>query len=181
MPSKNEPEQRSRQPSQGSSNSDGKHDPEQVMQKSFGLARKMISRWGMSKQLGPAAFSQSEDHMFLGKEMAQRREHSDATAAIIDEEIHDLLEDIESRATNCWRKIATVSKPWPARCRNTKRWSATRLSSSWKLEFGRAMITVPADGASAGNISRQAPPNTVDAVRASRWSGLPGCVRPYRC
>lgn len=62
------------------------------------LARRMVSRWGMSQRIGPAAFTDSEDHIFLGKEMAKGREHSEATATIIDEEIEKLLKDIESDA-----------------------------------------------------------------------------------
>jgi cell division protease FtsH len=62
------------------------------------LARRMIGRWGMSERLGPTAFTESDQHVFLGKEMAQERTHSEATAAIIDEEIQELLKDIESKA-----------------------------------------------------------------------------------
>lgn len=60
------------------------------------LARRMVAHWGMSKRIGPAAFPQNEDHVFLGKEVAQGREHSEATATIIDEEIQALLKDIEA-------------------------------------------------------------------------------------
>lgn len=60
------------------------------------LARRMVAHWGMSERLGPAAFPQNEDHVFLGKEMAQGREHSERTAAIIDEEIQRILREIEA-------------------------------------------------------------------------------------
>ena len=62
------------------------------------LARRMIGRWGMSERLGPASFTESDQHVFLGREMAQGRNHSEATAAAIDEEIRSLLKDIEDRA-----------------------------------------------------------------------------------
>ncbi|MBS3743629.1 MAG: ATP-dependent zinc metalloprotease FtsH [Wenzhouxiangellaceae bacterium] len=68
------------------------------------LARRMVGRWGMSERLGPAAFSESDDHVFLGKEMAQGRNHSEATAAAIDEEIQKLLKDIESGARDLLEK-----------------------------------------------------------------------------
>ncbi|MFC3284518.1 ATP-dependent zinc metalloprotease FtsH [Litchfieldella rifensis] len=60
------------------------------------LARRMVAHWGMSKRIGPAAFPQSEQHVFLGKEIGQGREHSETTATVIDEEIRQLLEDIEA-------------------------------------------------------------------------------------
>ena len=62
------------------------------------LARRMIGRWGMSERLGPTSFTESDQHVFLGREMAQGRNHSEATAAAIDEEIRSLLKDIEDRA-----------------------------------------------------------------------------------
>ncbi|SDL37532.1 cell division protease FtsH [Modicisalibacter muralis] len=62
------------------------------------LARRMIAHWGMNEHIGPAAFPQSEQHVFLGKEISQGREHSEATAAIIDAEIRKLLGAIEAHA-----------------------------------------------------------------------------------
>jgi len=64
------------------------------------LARRMIARWGMSARLGPVSFSDGEEQVFLGKQMARERNHSEATAAAIDEEIRNLLKDIEHRARN---------------------------------------------------------------------------------
>jgi len=64
------------------------------------LARRMIARWGMSARLGPVSFSDGQEQVFLGKQMARERNHSEATAAAIDEEIRNLLKDIEHRARN---------------------------------------------------------------------------------
>ena len=50
------------------------------------LARRMITRWGMGK-LGLAAFKADEEHPFLGYELSQGRDYSEATAARIDEEV----------------------------------------------------------------------------------------------
>ncbi|GAA0638101.1 ATP-dependent zinc metalloprotease FtsH [Halomonas beimenensis] len=61
------------------------------------LARRMVARWGMSDRVGPVVFSQSQDHVFLGKEMAHPREHSEETASLVDEEIRRLLTDVEAR------------------------------------------------------------------------------------
>ncbi|TVS13606.1 MAG: ATP-dependent metallopeptidase FtsH/Yme1/Tma family protein [Wenzhouxiangella sp.] len=62
------------------------------------LARRMIGRWGMSERLGPVSFTESDQHVFLGKEMSQGRNHSETTAALIDEEVQKLLKEIEARA-----------------------------------------------------------------------------------
>jgi len=57
------------------------------------IARRMVTYWGMSKRLGPVAFRDSEDHPFLGKEMAEPRRYSEHTAQVIDEEIMRLLNE----------------------------------------------------------------------------------------
>jgi cell division protease FtsH len=56
------------------------------------LARRMVTRWGMG-ELGLAAFQADEEHPFLGYELAQGRDYSEATAARIDEEIRRLLSE----------------------------------------------------------------------------------------
>ena len=59
------------------------------------IARQMVANWGMSESLGPVAFIQSEEHVFLGKEITQCKEYSEHTAQIIDQEINQLLTSIE--------------------------------------------------------------------------------------
>lgn len=62
------------------------------------LARRMVAQWGMNEQLGPVNFPASEEHPFLGMEMAQPKEFSDATARLIDQEVENLVKRNESRA-----------------------------------------------------------------------------------
>jgi len=59
------------------------------------LARRMVSQWGMSKKLGPAAFPRGEEHIFLGREMTQQRDFSEQTAQLIDEEVRALMGERE--------------------------------------------------------------------------------------
>jgi cell division protease FtsH len=54
------------------------------------LARRMVTRWGMG-DLGLVAFEVDEEHPFLGYELAQGRDYSEATAARIDQEVQRLL------------------------------------------------------------------------------------------
>ena len=56
------------------------------------LARHMVTRWGMGK-LGLMSFQSGEHQPFLGYELAQGREYSEATAARIDQEVQRLLEE----------------------------------------------------------------------------------------
>jgi cell division protease FtsH len=54
------------------------------------LARRMVTRWGMGS-LGPVAFQADEEHPFLGYEISQGRDYSEATAARIDQDVQQLL------------------------------------------------------------------------------------------
>ncbi len=55
------------------------------------IAQKMIRSWGMSEELGPLSYAQGEEHVFLGREIAQHRDYSEATAQKIDAEITRLI------------------------------------------------------------------------------------------
>lgn len=63
------------------------------------IARRMVTRWGMSEAIGPVAFRDGEEHPFLGKEMAaEHREYSDDTARVIDSEVQQFLIQANNRA-----------------------------------------------------------------------------------
>jgi cell division protease FtsH len=62
------------------------------------LVRRMVTRWGMSEELGPVAYGDSEEHVFLGKDFSHRRDFSEATAQRIDEEVTRIIKDCYKRA-----------------------------------------------------------------------------------
>jgi cell division protease FtsH len=62
------------------------------------LARKMVCEWGMS-DLGPLSFGKKEEQIFLGREIAQHRDYSEATAVMIDEEVRKLVKKAYDRAS----------------------------------------------------------------------------------
>ncbi|MCG6985764.1 MAG: ATP-dependent zinc metalloprotease FtsH [Thiocapsa sp.] len=73
---------------------------EEDLKQATRLARHMVTHWGMSEKLGPVAFRRGEEHIFLGREMAQQRDFSEHTAQIIDDEIGRLVGEIESRVVD---------------------------------------------------------------------------------
>jgi cell division protease FtsH len=62
-----------------------------------GLARQIVTRFGMSK-LGPRTFGQQEEMIFLGREIHERRDYSEKVAQDIDQEIHHLLAEAQVTA-----------------------------------------------------------------------------------
>jgi cell division protease FtsH len=62
------------------------------------IARAMVTRWGMSKKLGPRTFGRSEELVFLGREISETRNYSEKIAEEIDDEVASLIEEAQIRA-----------------------------------------------------------------------------------
>src|SRR5690606_40800382 len=74
------------------------------IQQATGLARRMVTEWGMSDKLGRLRYSDNEEEVFLGHSVTQRKNVSDATAKLIDEEIRRILEEGEAKARRILRE-----------------------------------------------------------------------------
>jgi cell division protease FtsH len=70
------------------------------------LARKMVTEYGMSKKLGPRTFGQRQELVFLGREISEQKDYSDKIAQIIDEEVHNIIQ----QAYNTAKKKLTANK-----------------------------------------------------------------------
>jgi len=70
------------------------------------LARKMVTEYGMSEELGPRTFGQKQELVFLGREISEQRDYGDKIADEIDEEVHSLI----ARAYNTAKKILSENK-----------------------------------------------------------------------
>ncbi|MCK5783881.1 MAG: ATP-dependent zinc metalloprotease FtsH [Desulfobacterales bacterium] len=55
------------------------------------LASYMVRAWGMSEELGPLSYGKQDEQIFLGREISQHRDYSEATARMIDTEIAKLV------------------------------------------------------------------------------------------
>ncbi len=62
------------------------------------LARRMVSEWGMSEELGPVAYQHGAPHPFLGRQLAEEKDYSEQTAWLIDKEIQELLRRMKQEA-----------------------------------------------------------------------------------
>src|SRR6267378_46557 len=68
------------------------------LEKATDMSRKMVCEWGMSEALGPLTFGKKEEQIFLGREIAQHQDYSEATAVLIDQEVKRLCLDAYDRA-----------------------------------------------------------------------------------
>ena len=62
------------------------------------VARQMVTRFGMSEKLGPVALGRQQGNMFLGRDIMSERDFSEETAAIIDSEVRQLVDQAYDRA-----------------------------------------------------------------------------------
>jgi cell division protease FtsH len=62
------------------------------------MARTMVTRWGMSENLGPMVYGQKEEMIFLGREISEQRDYSEAIAEKIDQEVRTLVNSAYDKA-----------------------------------------------------------------------------------
>ena len=67
------------------------------IQRASGLARKMVTVYGMSDKIGTISFESGHDEIFIGRSMAQQRTYSEKVAAEIDEEIKAIIDGAAAR------------------------------------------------------------------------------------
>jgi cell division protease FtsH len=62
------------------------------------MARAMVTRLGMSNHLGPMVYGQKEELIFLGREISEQRDYSEAVAQDIDKEVRKLVSEAHEKA-----------------------------------------------------------------------------------
>ena len=65
------------------------------------MARKMVTEWGMSEKLGFLHYGSDQEEVFLGHSVAQSKNMSDATAALVDAEVRRIVDESYQRAEQC--------------------------------------------------------------------------------
>jgi cell division protease FtsH len=70
----------------------------QDIQQATEMARHMVCEWGMADELGPVAYGQEDEPIFLGKEIARHKDYSEDTAQRIDRAIREILNEARARA-----------------------------------------------------------------------------------
>ncbi|MEO8209162.1 MAG: ATP-dependent zinc metalloprotease FtsH [bacterium] len=62
------------------------------IERATGMARKMVCEFGMSEKLGPIAYGQKQEEVFLGREITQHKDYSESTQIMIDDEIKKIVQ-----------------------------------------------------------------------------------------
>lgn len=78
------------------------------------LARSMVTQYGMSDELGPRVYGEKQEMVFLGREISEQRDYSDAIAQKIDEEVRFIIDEAYEQAKSILvtnqDKLALIAK-----------------------------------------------------------------------
>ena len=70
------------------------------IEKASDLARKMVTRWGMSEKMGTVAYGKSQEHVFMGRDFGTTRDFSEEFAAELDREVKNIIDSRYEVARN---------------------------------------------------------------------------------
>ena len=84
------------------------------IQRASAIARNMVMRFGMSDKLGSVVFETGHDEVFIGRSMAQAKTYSEEVAAVIDQEVRELVDQAyvrcENILTRCRRELEITAR-----------------------------------------------------------------------
>ncbi len=68
------------------------------IERATAIARNMVTKWGLSRRLGPLTYSEEDGEVFLGRTVTQHKQVSDATVHAIDKEVREIVDTAYERA-----------------------------------------------------------------------------------
>ena len=68
------------------------------IKKATKVARKMVTRFGMSEDIGVICYDDDDDEVFIGRDLAHAKSHSEAVSAEIDREVKEIIDECYARA-----------------------------------------------------------------------------------
>jgi cell division protease FtsH len=80
------------------------------LQNATGLARRIVTEYGMSKKIGPDTYPEREEQFFLGRDIATQAHYSEATAQLIDKEVNDVIFAAHKKATQALKTKRALLK-----------------------------------------------------------------------
>ncbi|MBW1697780.1 MAG: ATP-dependent zinc metalloprotease FtsH [Deltaproteobacteria bacterium] len=132
------------------------------------LAQKMVRSWGMSDSLGPLSYAKEEEHIFLGREIAQHRDYSEETARKIDEEVKKLINQAYDRAKQVLEENMDILHKLAGLLLEKETVMGAELDEL--IHTMRPGIELPSGKASAGGKTSEPKPDPTDSAKSSEQS-----------
>ena len=80
----------------------------QDIKQATAMAKNMVVKYGMSDKIGMINLDDNQEEVFIGRDLAHQKGYSEQTAAIIDEEVHSIVDSCYKRAENILRENENV-------------------------------------------------------------------------
>jgi cell division protease FtsH len=142
------------------------------IKRATGLARRMITDFGMSDKLGPRTFGDKQELIFLGREISEQKDYGDKTADTIDTEIDRVIQEAQQTAS----KILTENKSKLMKL--AKRLIAQETLEGEELEKVFNELALPKRARKVGKTTTPAPVKPVGEVEpAPKPKEVPGVPR----
>ncbi|MBQ2802349.1 MAG: ATP-dependent zinc metalloprotease FtsH [Lachnospiraceae bacterium] len=78
------------------------------IKKATQVARRMVTKYGMSENIGVICYDDDDDEVFIGRDLAHTKSHSEVIAGEIDREVKEIIDECYKRATNVIMKYESV-------------------------------------------------------------------------
>jgi cell division protease FtsH len=158
------------------------------IEKATGMARKMVTEFGMSERIGAIKLGQSTGEVFLGRDMGHQRDYSEQVAGVVDEEVRKLIEnahdrpgtsstatatsstssDLLEKETLGTKELAEIFAPSSSACCARRGCSATPAPSASGRRCSR-----PPDGWSSNGHAPMPPPGSAPQDQGAAAAGYP--------
>ena len=124
------------------------------------IARAMVTRWGMSEKLGPLVYGKKEELVFLGKEIGEQRDYSEAVAQEIDSEVRRLVAEAHDTALSVLKEHRDKVDAVAARLMEIETLDMAEFEAVWSGQLpprDKGTTTPPPAPAAPGKPSPEAP------------------------
>ncbi|MCC2627374.1 MAG: ATP-dependent metalloprotease FtsH, partial [Thermomicrobiales bacterium] len=138
------------------------------IERATGMARRMVTEFGMSRTLGPRAFGKKDELIFLGREINEQRNYSDEIAYQIDQEIQELIDAAHERARTIVEahadKLTAIAELLLAR----ETIEGEELEALFETPRPRPNLVGPPSGRPGRGFTQETPPAEQPAARGER-------------
>ena len=140
------------------------------------IARQMVTRYGMSQSMGPMVYGRKEELVFLGREMSEQRDYSEAIAKEIDREVKAIVDHAYATARTALSENIDKLKLVAERLIEVETLTAEEFIALWESDGQPAPAPAPVSPPAAP----KAPERRWDDVRSSspQTSGPPPSAAP---
>ncbi len=146
------------------------------LDKTTQIARQMVTRYGMSDALGPMVYGRKEELVFLGRELSEQRDYSEAVAKEIDREVKAIVDQSYARAREAMQTHIDKLRLVAEKLIEVETLTAEELEMLWTT--GGEALSAPVPPSPAPTVPRVPQPHWEDSRGSGAQSAPPSNPAP---